>query len=159
MCGKSFLLQHYPSNLSFGSYYTGYRWFSATLETHCWHTEPLDPNDESIPTQNTHSWSPYLKHLLPVAEWSIGPWTSQWHQVDVLSLIGRMLSDMGTASDWSKPMPYMDVAVVWCLALTVDTLPSESDSEQSLQAVQLISLLCVQISLKEAHWMLKTVWL
>ena len=33
-------------------------------------------------------------------------------QVDVLSLIGRMLSDMGTASDWSKPMPYMDVAVV-----------------------------------------------
>ncbi len=33
-------------------------------------------------------------------------------QVDVLSLIGRMLSDMGTASDWSKPVPYMDVAVV-----------------------------------------------
>jgi len=33
-------------------------------------------------------------------------------QVDVLSLIGRMLSDMGPASDWSKPMPYMDVAVV-----------------------------------------------
>ena len=33
-------------------------------------------------------------------------------QVDVLSLIGMMLSDMGTASDWSKPMPYMDVAVV-----------------------------------------------
>ncbi len=34
----------------------------------------------------------------------------------ILAFLGEwgsgMLSNMGTASDWSKPMPYMDVAVV-----------------------------------------------
>ncbi len=33
MCGKSFLLQHYPSNLPFGSYCIRFHSFSATLET------------------------------------------------------------------------------------------------------------------------------
>jgi hypothetical protein len=53
--GKNSLLQHNPSNLSFGSYCSGFCWFLATLETHCWCNERFDPNDESITTQNIHS--------------------------------------------------------------------------------------------------------
>ena len=67
MSGRNSPLLRYPNNLPYGSYCTGFRWFSEMLKTHCWRTELLDPNDKSVLTLILHSWSPYLKHLLPVA--------------------------------------------------------------------------------------------